>query len=110
MKLWYYSLLLSVVSCVLLLVIYFLPDDFTIFVWSKSQVNAGVLFPVLLVSWLTSILAFAANNIFIDKNIFEKKPVKMSSFKLYLPTLLGVPGFSSFIWFIIRWYKGKPGA
>lgn len=109
MKLWYYSLVLSVVSCVLLLVIYFLPNDFTIFIWSKHQVDAGVLFPVLIISWLTAILGFAANNIFIDKNMFEKKPVKMPSGKLYLPTILGIPGFSSFVWFVIRWYKGKPG-
>ena len=109
MKLWRYSLWLSIISCLLLLIIYFLPDNFTIFIWSKSQVDAGLLFPVLLISWMTAIFGFAVNNVFIDKNIVAKKPEKMSSFKLYLPTLLGIPGFSSFIWFIIRWYKGKPG-
>lgn len=109
MKLWYYSLWLSITSCVLLLIIYFLPDDYTIFIWSKNQVDSGVLFPVLLLSWLTALLGFAINNIFIDRNMVDKDPKKMSRFKSYLPTYLSLPGFSSFIWFIIRWYKGKPG-
>ncbi|HMO63528.1 MAG TPA: hypothetical protein PKC39_15890 [Ferruginibacter sp.] len=109
MKLWRYSLLLSITSCLLLLIIFFLPDSFTVFEWTKAEVNAGVLFPVLLLSWLTALLGFAANNIFIDKNIVAKEPVKMSYMKQYIPTWLSLPGFSSFIWFIVRWYKGRPG-
>jgi hypothetical protein len=45
---------------------------------------------------------------FIDKNLVEKDAKVMPPLKAYLPTYLGIPAFTSFIWFIIRWYKGKP--
>jgi len=108
MKLWYVSLGLSIVSCIILLVICFLPDGYTVFNWSMAQVQAGFLFPVLLLSWTAALLAFLFNNIFIDKSMMQKNVEPMPAFKAYLPTFLGIPAFASFIWFIIRWYKGKP--
>ena len=108
MKLWYYALWLSIASCILLLIVYFLPPDFTVFIWNKSQVDAGVLFPVLLVSWTAALFGFALNNIFIDKSIVDRNAKKMNGLHAYLPSLLGLPAFFSFMWFIIRWYKGKP--
>ena len=107
MKYWKYSLWLSIFSCVLLLVIYFMPDSFTVFKYSKNQVDNGVLFPLLLLSWMSSIFGFALNNIFIDKHYSAKGP-QMPRLKKYSPTLLGFPAFFSFIWFLFRWYKGKP--
>jgi hypothetical protein len=108
MKLWYVSLGLSIASCIILLVICFLPEGYTVFNWTKGQVQAGILFPVLLISWTTALLGFLFNNIFIDKSLMEKNARPMPVFKAYLPTWLGVPAFTAFIWFIIRWYKGKP--
>jgi hypothetical protein len=107
MKYWTYSLLLSIISCILLLVIFLLPDSFTVFKFTKTQVDNGVLFPVLLLSWMASLFGFALNNIFIDKHYSDNKP-HMPGLKKYLPTLLGMPAFLSFVWFIFRWYKGKP--
>lgn len=108
MKLWYVALGLSITSCLILLVIVFLPDSFTVFNWTKSQVEAGILFPVLLVSWTVALFGFLFNNIFIDKTMMDSKVKQMPAFKTYLPSLLSIPAFGSFIWFIIRWYKGKP--
>ena len=108
MKLWYISLALSIASCIILMVIYFLPESYTIFHWTKSEVQAGVLFPVLLLSWATALFGFLFNNLFIDKNLVEKGAEVMPPVKAYLPTYLGIPAFSSFIWFIIRWYKWRP--
>ena len=108
MKLWYISLLLSIVSCIILMAMCFVSDEYSVFNWSKNEVQAGVLFPVLLISWATSLLAFLFNNIFIDKRMMQINARRMPSLKAYLPTLLGIPSFTSFIWFIIRWYKGKP--
>ncbi len=108
MKLWYLSLLLSIASCLVLLVMCFLPDHFTVFNWTKSDVQAGVLFPVLLLSWTLALFGFLFNNMFIDKNMVEKNAKPMPRLKAYLPTFLGFPAFSSFIWFIVRWYKGRP--
>ncbi len=108
MKLWYVSLVLSITSCIILLVVCLLPDPYSVFAWSKTQVEAGILFPILLISWTTALLGFLFNNIFIDKTMMERNASPMPAFKSYLPTLLGIPAFTSFIWFIIRWYKGKP--
>lgn len=108
MKLWYVALTLSITSCIILLVVFFLPDNFTVFNWTKTQVEAGVLFPVLLVSWTASLFGFLFNNLFVDKTLVDRNAKPMPSFKTYLPSFLGLPAFSSFIWFIIRWYKGKP--
>jgi len=108
MKLWYLSLLLSIVSCLVLLIIFFLPDSYTVFNWSKSEVQAGILFPVLLLSWSTALFGFLFNNLFIDKNLMDKEAPTMQPMKAYLPTYLGIPAFISFLWFIIRWYRGKP--
>lgn len=108
MKLWYVSLGLSIVSCIILLVMCFLPDTYAVFNWSKTEVQAGVLFPVLLVSWTAALLGFLFNNIFIDRSLMERNVKPIPAFKAYLPSLLGIPAFISFIWFIVRWYKGKP--
>ncbi len=108
MKLWYVSLILSIVSCIILMVISFLPDSYTVFNWTKTEVQAGVLFPVLLLSWTAALFGFLFNNIYIDKSMMEKNAKVMPAFKTYLPSFLGLPAFASFIWFIIRWYKGKP--
>jgi uncharacterized membrane protein len=109
MKLWKISLWLSITSCVILLIIFILPDNFTVFSYTKSEVGAGVLFPVLLLSWTFALFGFAVNNVYIDKTILDKNAKRMPGLKTYLPTLLGLPAFISFLWFIIRWYKGKPG-
>ena len=106
MKLWQISLWFSIASCVILLVVMLLPDNYTVFVWVKSQVGPGVLFPVLLISWTTALIGFACNNIYIDKSLFDKNAKKMPPLKTYSPTLLGIPAFLSFIWFVFKWYKG----
>jgi hypothetical protein len=108
MKLWRISLWLSIASCSILLVIFCLPSSVTVFSYNAKEVGPGILFPVLLLSWTCSLFGFAFNNIYIDKSIGDKFAAKMSHFKLYLPSILGLPAFMSFIWFIIRWYKGKP--
>lgn len=108
MKLWYISLMLSIASCLILLVMYMLPDTYTVFSYTKSEVQSGVLFPVFLLSWTSALFGFLFNNMFIDKNIVEKDAPPMPAFKAYLPTFLGFPAFVSFIWFIVRWYKGRP--
>jgi hypothetical protein len=107
MKIWKYSLWLSVFSCCLLCVVFLLPKTYTVFIWNKFGVDAGILFPVLLISWTTALFGFALNNIFIDRAITDKK-LQMSSFMKTLPSLLGLPSFGSFVWFIFRWYKGDP--
>jgi hypothetical protein len=68
----------------------------------------GVLFPVLLIAWTLALFGFAVNNVDIDRSILDKNAPKMSGLKKYLPTILGLPAYISFMWFIIRWYKGKP--
>ncbi len=110
MKLWYLSLALSILSCILLLVTWMLPPAYTVFDWSAAEVQAGVLFPVLLVSWTLALFGFLFNNIFIDRNLVEKNARPMKPARAYLPSYLGLPAFFSFIWFLLRWYKGKPEA
>ena len=108
MKLWKISLWLSIASCFILLIVMLLPNNFTVFTYTRIQVGMGVLFPVLLVSWTLALFGFAVNNVFIDKSIIDKNAPKMSGLKTYLPTILGLPAYVSFLWFIVRWYKGKP--
>jgi hypothetical protein len=108
MKLWKISLWLSIASCLLLLLVMLLPDNFTVFSYEDKQAGMGVLFPVLLVSWTLALFGFAVNNIYIDKTIVDSKAKQMSNPKTYLPSMLGIPSYFSFVWFIIRWFKGKP--
>ena len=109
MKIWIYSLRLSIFSCGLLVVMYLLPRTYGVFIWSKSGVDPGILFPVLLVSWTAALFGFALNNIFIDKSLIDKK-VQMPESKKYLPSLLAIPAIISFGWFIYRWYNGDPNS
>jgi len=108
MKLWKISLWLSVASCFILLIVILLPNNFTVFTYTKTQAGMGILFPVLLVSWTLALFGFAVNNVYIDKSIVDKNAPKMGGFKTYLPTILGLPAYISFLWFIVRWFKGKP--
>jgi len=107
MKLWMYSLWLSILSCCLLGIICLLPSGYNVFVWGKAQVEAGVLFPVLLLCWTAALFAFALNNIFIDKAVADRG-ITMGTFLKCLPSLLNIPALLSFVWFIYRWCKGKP--
>ena len=107
MKIWTYSLWLSITSCILLAIIFLLSNTYGVFIWNKLRVDPGVLFPVILLSWATALFAFGLNNIFIDKSLLNKE-VKMTDLRKHLPSLLVIPAFISFGWFIYRWYKGDP--
>jgi hypothetical protein len=107
MKYWKYSLWLGIFSFALLITSLLLPASYSVFIWKKFTVDAGILFPVLLVSWIAAVLAVAFNNIFVDEMYMYKK-IEMKRRKKYLPSLLGLPGLISFVWFCYRWYRGNP--
>ena len=108
MKLWKFSLWLSILSCTLLCIVFLMPSTYRIFIWREhGMVDAGILFPLLLVSWTTALVGFALNNVFIDRTISDSK-IKMTEFVKAVPSLLGLPAFFSFVWFLFRWYKGDP--
>ena len=104
MKIWKYSLYLSIFSCASQVIILFLPDQYSIFIRNQSGLNGGKLFPVMWLIWLSSLAAFAINNIFAD-NLFYNENISMSGFKKYLPTFLGLPAFFSFMWTVYSWVK-----
>src|ERR1700712_6078136 len=99
MKLWTYSLWLSIFSCCLLCTICLLPAAYSVFIWGVAQIDAGVLFPVLLMCWTAALFAFALNNIFIDKAVADRS-IKMGTFLKCMPSLLNIPALFSFVWFI----------
>ena len=107
MKLWKYSLWLSIFSCILLFIVFYLTPEYNVFIWRQFRLDAGILFAVLLLSWTTALFGFALNNVFIDKALTDKN-IKMPANIKCLPSILGVPSFLSFIWFIYRYYKGNP--
>lgn len=107
MKYWNYSLWLGVFSLALLTAILMLPASFSVFVWNKVGVDAGILFPFLMISWVTSVVSVAYNNIFIDRLVLYKG-IEMRRTKRYLPSLLSMPALISFVWFCYRWYRGNP--
>lgn len=107
MKIWTFSLWLSIISASLLFIIFLLSNTYGVFVWGKLRVDPGVLFPVLLLCWTTALFAFGLNNIFIDKALIDKK-IEMTDLRKHLPSLLVIPSFISFGWFIYRWFKGTP--
>jgi hypothetical protein len=107
MKIWNYSLWLSVFSVVILLITFLLPGQYSIFTWGREGAGAGRLFPVMFIIWATSLVAFAMNNIFADKGYIDNN-LKMPTLLKYLPCVLGIPSFVSFIWFIVTWMKGSP--
>ena len=104
MKYYRYSLYLSTFSFIILLVIFLLPGRYSIFLAGKTGLGAGKLFVVMWFIWLTSLLAFALNNIFADRWYLNEN-LHMSQFKKYLPSLLGLPALVSFIWVVYTWLK-----
>jgi hypothetical protein len=107
MKYWKYSLWLSIFSSAILIAGLLTPASCKVFVWKKMGVDPGILFPVLLICWTTSLLAVAFNNIFVDA-IYMEDAVNIKGIKKYIPSILSLPGLISFIWFCCRWYIGKP--
>jgi len=110
MKYWKYSLWLSILSFTILIISLLLPASYSVFVWKKFGVDAGILFPVLLASWVMSLFAIAYNNIFADEIYLHKtnEANEMRRLKKYLPSLLSLPALISFVWFCCRWFIGKP--
>lgn len=106
MKCWKYSLYLGIFSFASLVIIFLLPDHYSIFIRNKAGLDAGKLFPLMWLIWLTALAAFAVNNIFAD-SIFYQDDLRMSRFKKYLPTFLGLPAFISFIWTVFCWIKNN---
>ena len=107
MKYWKYSLWLSIFSLIILVISALLPTSCSVFVWSEDRVGPGVLFPVFLAGWLSSLFAVAISNIFINP-IYSQDAIKIEGLKKYTPTLLSIPGLVSFLWFCCRWLMGKP--
>jgi hypothetical protein len=91
-----------------LLIILVLPSSCTVFLWNQNRVDVGILFPVMLASWFAAVFAVAYNNLFMDELCLHGAHIEMARRKKYLPTLLSIPGFLSFLWFCYRWYMGKP--
>ena len=107
MKTWKFSLYLGLCSCITLLVAFFLPGEYSIFIWSNEGVGAGRLFPIMFFIWIAAIIAFAINNVFADKCYIDHN-LKMRSAQKYLPSLLGLPALLSFVWFLYTWIKQTP--
>jgi hypothetical protein len=105
MKTWNYALYLSLASVVFLIIIFFLPGEYSIFVSNKSGRDVGVLFPVMLLIWILSLVAFALNNVFVDKCYIDND-IRMHPLVKYLPSLFGTPVLFSFIWFLYTMMKG----
>ena len=104
MKTWNYSLYLSLCSFIILLITFFLPGEYSIFISGREGATAGKLFPLMFFIWVASIIAFAMNNIFADKCYIDQN-LKMPGIVKYLPSLLGIPAFLSFVWFLYTWIK-----
>ena len=107
MKTWYYALYTSLASFVLLMLVLFLPRQFSVFTWSKSGTSAGNLLPLMFIIWLLSLAAFALNNVFVDK-CYISQDMKMHPLLKYLPSLFGMPVLFSFIWVVYRVVKELP--
>lgn len=107
MKTWNYALYMSIFSVVILIITFFLPAHYSILSWSKDGADAGKLFPLMLFIWALSLIAFAMNNVFVDKCYVDDN-LKMNSLVKYLPSVLSIPVFSSFIWFLFTWLKDNP--
>lgn len=107
MKTWNYALYISIVSLLILIIIGFLPGHYSVFIWSKAGGNVGKLFPVMFFIWTLSLVAFAMNNIFVDKYYIDNH-LQMRAVHRYLPSILSIPVFMSFIWFVFTWLKGNP--
>ena len=106
MKTWNYSLFLSITSFCNLLITFFLPGYYSTFRWGSQGADAGKLFPVMLLIWAISLVAFAMNNVFVDKCYVDNN-LKMPALLKYLPSLLSIPSFISFIWFIYTLLRGS---
>ena len=106
MTYWKYSFWWGIFSFSMLLVILALSPFYSIIIWKNSGADMGILFPLLLASWFSSLFSVAFNNFFLDGFGLEQGP-QMPRLKKYTPSFLSIPGFISFIWFCITWFKGS---
>ncbi|MEJ7626347.1 MAG: hypothetical protein WKF35_05760 [Ferruginibacter sp.] len=99
-----YGIISGITSVVILIVIILSPQNYFIIESSRSYMQVGDLFPVLLLSWLFSTIALAFNFIYIERlhmNVF----IPVARHKKFLPSILSVPSFISFLWFCYQLCK-----
>ncbi len=76
----------------------FLPEGSVLMMDSDGSVHAGVLFPLLPISWSLSVLALAMNFLYVE-TLYIENYFKVTRVRKMLPTLLSLPSIGSFIWF-----------
>ncbi len=107
MKTWKIALGIGFISTLILVIVILLPKNYTVFSLSEQGVDIGALFPVMLCIWILALIAFAINNVFVDKYYIDNN-LKMHPFLRYLPSIIGIPVFISFIWFLCTWLVTNP--
>ncbi len=102
------ALWLSAASVIFLGVIIFSPSEYMVLKWDKLVFSAGILFPLLLFSWIGGLLAIALNFVYSEKLFIEgAKPIRRG--KKYLPSFLSIPAVLSFCWFCYKFLAGFSG-
>jgi hypothetical protein len=88
----------SITGIIALFMIIFLPEGSVLMMESDGSVNAGMLFPLLPISWSMSVLALAMNFLYVE-TLYIENYFKVTRVRKILPTILCLPSISSFAWF-----------
>ncbi len=93
-----FSFLSSLSGIVFLCMIGLLPEASVLSVEADGSLNAGILFPLLPISWGMSALALAMNFIYVE-TLYLENYFKVTRARKMLPSIICLPSVSSFIWF-----------
>lgn len=99
------ALWLSAASIILLILIIFSPTEYMVLQWSNLIFSAGILFPLLMFSWICALFALALNFVHAERLFIEQED-RIPRRKKYLPSLMCIPAVLSFFWFCYKFFKG----
>lgn len=105
MNFYKWALWLSAASIIFISLIVFSPTEYMVLQWKNLVFSAGILFPLLLFSWICALFALALNFVHAEK-IFIEEGKYIPRSKKYFPSLLCIPSAFSFFWFCYKFLTG----
>ena len=105
MKFKRFSTWLALSSLFFLFVVLLSPDEYSVLKWHNLVLQTGRLFPLILISWVSSFIAVALNFVYAERALFLDN-ISLPGKKKWTPLFLSIPALASFVWFISQIFIG----
>jgi hypothetical protein len=93
-----HAIVFSVLSVLILVIAFVLPENMVFVKDAGGRINAGIMFPLLPVCWGTSVVAFAMNFLYVE-TLYIENYFKVKQSRKLLPSMIATPSIISFLWF-----------